>query len=342
MDILKGIKIVKPYDGPSYFRYNYVTGTWCDCLAINDKNEILFNSNHFLSVANSRIQESGDSLTIPTRIYSRIKNNYNEIVNSKTNYLSISEKCLLFDNSFSPSNAGHDMSCKLKYYLDYYKDANVKFLFFNEGRKLNTNLYFGTLIDESRMIYLNEKTIYKFECLINVHQYNNIGDLNPKNKHVFVKMNKMICDKFEKGRTDINEFKNKNVLLLKSSNMNIIRKHDVFEVSKLTKTMESKGWIVLHPDISDFHTLLYLLNNAKTIVTSDHGGIVCGNQTYFNEKAKIITVAPCKEKNISIIGSKSSACRTYINHLVKKTILVNLNIDSLNCEEKFINLVEQN
>ena len=189
------------------------------------------NSNHFINLINDTGQEDGDYpiKRKPHKIYSRIVNNYYNIVKNTLPPLIINDRCIFLHNSFSTGNAGHDLFCIIDT-LRKYKDTDIKFVLFDEIYKNNNYNIIKLFISDDRIIKIKAGQIYNFKKQVfNIEQgVHNVCDYKNITDEILYKVNKICCTIYNK------ENLNKKVILIKNNNRDfIVRKDDCFNATLL-------------------------------------------------------------------------------------------------------------
>jgi hypothetical protein len=319
----------KPYNVKT--SYDFLENTWLSLISVY-QSKLVKNSNHFydLSLTDSHIfQELGD-LNIkrkPSYIYSRIYNNYNKVINDKTDPIVIDDQCIFIHNSFSEGNAGHDLCCILDILIKHSTNQTLKYVLCKEINNKNNLEIIKLFIDESKFIYIEQKHIYNFNNLIfnyeiAAFQMTNFSD-------IIKEIQKRIITKFEQNNSDYQDYKNKKVIIIKHIGMDkIVRPEDKFDANILLEYLSNNGWYTCNPEKDDFFKMSYTLLNASVIVTADRG-ISCANQIFYNLNALIIGFQLNTIDNIEIFNDNKKTkydfmCNSLYHHLIKKVILAPL------------------
>ena len=269
--------------------YDFKQGLWISKISMTlIGNKMITNSNHFINLLNDTNdtgQEDGNYpiKRKPHKIYTRIVNNYYNIVKNTSPPLIINDRCIFLHNSFSTGNAGHDLFCIIDT-LSKYKDTDIKFVLFDEIYKNNNYNIIKLFISDDRIIKIKEGQIYNFKKQVfnfeksvhNVFDHKNIID------EILYKVNEICCKIYNK------ENLKKNVILIKNNNQDfIVRKDDCFNATLLFDYLRDNDWYICNPEKDDFFSMVYTLMNASVIITGQNG-ISCCNQIFYNLDAEII------------------------------------------------------
>jgi len=355
LDIVNSLKIIPTQileNGIEYntlFTYDYIEGIWISSISVYE-NKLVNNSNHFIDLFSNGgdpeyCQETGNFniKRKPTYIYSRILNNYNNIIINKENIdkiITIEDKCILLNNSFSTGNAGHDLFCTLNTLMKYKNFIDLKFILFNEITTNNSKII-KLFINDSQIIKINEKQIYNFKKQI--FNYENSCH-NPSLEYINIidETKQKIINKIESelSKDEIENLKNKKIIIIKNKTMNlIVRNEDCFEANILFNFLKDDNWYVCNPETDNFYEMAYMFLHASIIITADRG-ISCANQIFYNLNAKIIGFQLNTEnKKLFTIETGNlktnydCMCNSIYHHLISKVILSPLIINTNNLED---------
>lgn len=322
-----------------FYRYDYINGLWTNSIAIHDK-KIIQDSNHFMLFF-QEIQESGivEISRKPHYIYTRIRDNYNKIINNKNDIITIDERCVILSNSFLMANAGHDIAYILDTIHKFIDKQDIKFVIFDEIPKNSFNMQLINLyIPSSRLLVINENNVYNFKNYIPNTELASYDISSYKNliNNINTKLINTIENTYSKDT--IESMKNKTVIIIKTDKMiYVTRPDDQFISTELYKYSDiNKNICILNPETDNYYEFIYKLLNAKTIFTAHHG-ISCANQIYYNLKANIYSLLPHNNSQVII-----NECRninydrlnnSYYHNLIRKTIYMPLNISSSNIKQ---------
>lgn len=289
----------------TYDMYDFVDKLWISKISIINK-KIIRNSNCFLDFKNSSnkdFQENGiisnnnnpnlNNKFKPHFIHTRLLHNYISLINEKDNIIEIDEECIYLNNSFTSSNAGHDLFCIISLIEEFNENKSIKFIMFSEINLKGYNNYkiIKLFINEDRIIRIKQNQIYNFK-----KQIFSINSEEPNHKvlnyskTIFKIREKIINYINDNYSTDkIEEFKNKKVIIIKNTSMKtVVRKEDQCNASLLFEYLKQKGWYIANPEEDDFYEMAFKLLNSSIIITGQRG-ISCANQIFYNLDAKIIS-----------------------------------------------------
>ena len=319
---LPKIKLIDGKEFETFDLYDFKEGLWISKISITLDNKLIMNSNHFINLINDTGQEDGDYpiKRKPHKIYSRIVNNYYNIVKNTLPPLIINDRCIFLHNSFSTGNAGHDLFCIIDT-LRKYKDTDIKFVLFDEIYNNNYNII-KLFISDDRIIKIKAGQIYNFKKQVfNVEQsVHNVCDYKNITDEILYKVNKICCTIYNK------ENLKKKVILIKNNNQDfIVRKDDCFNATLLFDYLRDNDWYICNPEKDDFFSMVYTLMNASVIITGQNG-ISCCNQIFYNLHAEIIGYKVNVKDNILKLMDKNvieldNMCNGYYYNIMKKVIV---------------------
>jgi hypothetical protein len=262
-----------PYYGPNTFHSN---------LAID------YNTKKYIINSTSFIEDpmyGTKSFDMTYKVYSRINLNYHALTTKSKNdpdVINITEECMLFANSFSGSNSGHDLSIIINA-LNYYikNKLTCKILVHKESLKIPRNLEFIQLfIDKSKFIFI-ENDKYYFINNLHIEKPEFFAIL--KHKHIIEDAKKLIVERF----FDINDFKNKKIALIKHKGQkNVVRGGNCYYGDKFFDKLKANGWIILNPETMNIYKIAAYCMFAEKILLSG-GAITYTHMIYMNDTPKI-------------------------------------------------------
>ena len=326
------------------FTYDFIKGVWISSISVYN-NKLINNSNHFIDLFESCDSENCNQETgnfnikrKPTYIYSRIINNYNNIIkneNNIENIITINDKCILLHNSFSTGNAGHDLCCILNTLMKYKDFIDLKFILFNEINNNNVEII-KLFINDLQIIKINENKIYNFKKQIFIHER---AAHNPYLEYINIinEIKQKLLNKIESelSKDEIENLKNKKIIIIKNTSMNlVVRNEDCFNADILFNYLKEKDWYIYNPEKDNFLIMSYMLLNASIIITGDRG-ISCANQIFYNLNAKLIGFQVNTENKdlFTIVNDNKNTnydfmCNSIYHHLISKVILSPLIINT--------------
>jgi hypothetical protein len=281
----------------TYMIYDYGNGLWNSKISVMEmanKITMVKQSNHFLFNYYLNLQESGNGTFFcqgkPHKIYSRLVNNYNILqksLHNNTIIKTIPDKCVFLHTTFTGANAGHDLLCQLKVLSTYLHNTNIKFVRFAEAEKDINYYLFKHVVDESRVIYVKQGQIYKFENELLVKEQ---GMHDPFDYTDIIKMIvKTVKNNIESMYKPeyLNHYIGKKAILIKNTRMcKIVRNDDMVDAEILFDELTKLGWVILNPETDSFDKFVYTLMNATHVVCGQRG-LSCANQIFFGEHAKL-------------------------------------------------------
>ena len=289
-EIIPKIKLNDGHCYETFDIYDYLENKWISKISVYEKSLVL-NSNIFISTTEDIHQEDGNynPKRVPHFIYTRIANNYYNIINNnKTNMLVIEDKCIFLHNSFSEGNAGHDICCILRVLTQYLNDKTIKYVVFNEIKQCNNLSIIKLFIDDEQLIKINQNVLINFKNQIfnyeqAIHCPNNYIELiNKLQQLITIKINNTYDSEY------ISQLKNKKCCIIKNTNQKyVVRNEDQVNANVLFNYLLSENWYICNPENDDFYKMAYMLMNASIIITGQRG-ISCCNQIFYNLNAKII------------------------------------------------------
>ncbi len=274
------------YKGPCKLYYHDVPMTkFIPILGLDDKNNIIENSNSFL-VDSNFIRHSCDHIKnydSEHKIFTGLQLTYDNIKNLEPQEI-VEEPMFLLFNPFSGRNVGHDLSI-LFHRIHLYRqmqldipiivgDTMLEFPFSLEICKL--------LLPNSKLYFLKSNTIVNFKNIIITQ--NVIFDINR-----YTYLHKEIISRCIDNCDNIEKYGNKKVFLVKNlyNQKNIVSKYTGFYVSDLINKLEQNyGFIIINPETMAYDEIILYLSLASKIVVS-YGAIMYGNAIFFNEIAKL-------------------------------------------------------
>lgn len=275
------------YSGPSRLYYSTTEyNKFIPILAINQTNEIIANSNSFLTDDNFIINSIDNIIEYNNRfnILSQLNNSYNILLENNIKKVNITENVFLLFNTFSARNSGHDLSIlfnRINYYLSNKLDIPViigdtmsDFPFTLDICKL--------LLPNTKFYTINADTIIEFDNIIITYNY--VFDINC---HKY--LHKEIQNKVINNCINLDKYKNKKICLLKhiQLNKNIVSMSTAFYGTKLLNILENKyNYIIINPEIMKYDELILYLSFASKILVS-YGSIMYTNAIFFSDTASL-------------------------------------------------------
>jgi hypothetical protein len=338
--------------------YDYQEGLWIAKISTTIDKKLINNSNHFINhiiKTNDWGQEDGHYPPYKRKehkIYTRIINNYYNIINSKIEPTIIEDKCIFLHNSFSSGNAGHDLFCILNTLMKYKDVPSIKFVLFDEIFTNNNCHIIKLFINDDKLIKIKSGQIYNFKKQIFNFEKDNHHPQNYTNiiNELLKKLNNHINRLFTQDELKL--LQNKKVIIIKNSYNNyVVRKDDCINAELLFNYLKTdNNWYVCNPEKDNFFKMVYILQNASLIITGQNG-ISCCNQIFYNLNAEIIisvhnTGYKIKhtflDDNIRFVNIHTfrphpcpldKMCNSYYYNFVKNAIIFPLEIKEDNVEQ---------
>lgn len=274
------------YKGPSKLYYHTVPVTkFIPILGLDDKNNIIENSNSFLVDNNFRSHPFNHLKNYDSeqKIFTGLQLTYDNIKKLEPQEI-VEEPMFLLFNPFSGRNVGHDLSI-LFHRIHLYRqmqldipiivgDTMLEFPFSLEICKL--------LLPNSKLYFLKSNTIVHFKNIIITR--NVIFDINR-----YTYLHKEIISRCIDNCDNVEKYRNKKVFLVKNlyNQKNVFSTFTGFYVSDLINILEQNyGFIIINPETMVYNEIILYLSLASKIVVS-YGAIMYGNAIFFNEIAKL-------------------------------------------------------
>ena len=271
------------YDNVLLNTGSHIKGQWENSLAIINNDKIIRTSNHYID------HIWPDWYNIQYKIYDNLYRNYDEIIEQKKNIIyDLNDKNTTFFYMITPfsfSNSGHDLSAMLNY-VHFILENKIKDILILKGYKYTNNfkLIEKLLPDDCIFHELEFDTIYSVKKIIILHQA-----IQDTMAHVYLveRIRNYIKNNHSNLYTDC---KNKNIILMKTHrNLNVNLEVTQLNCEKMLLNLESKGFVNIIPEETEFFKLCTYLLYANTIIFST-GSIVFTNKLFFNENSKKIFV----------------------------------------------------
>jgi hypothetical protein len=265
-------------------RYNNIkyifpimSGDFHTCLGVKN-NKVIPNTNSFINdpVAKPDDYEYKHHMCAQINIiYDYLKNH--EYKNT------INQTVCNFMTPFDCANIGHNLSIIFDYIHQYrLLNLDCPIVLSNNSKKYPNALNIIKLFfSENKIIFIENDTVYRFE---------DIYILRPEIMNI-MKHNNILTechDKIIETHSDIDSFKNKNIVLIKTThNQNMVNKYLAFKIDNLKKHLESlEDWIILDPENNNIYDIIRYATYANKIITC-FGAINYAHAPFFSHNAQV-------------------------------------------------------
>jgi hypothetical protein len=230
-------------------------------------------------------------------IYKGMFDTYNTILQQSTDPVIVpyyvEKEVVMFSNSFTGTNSGHDLGTLLATLL--YVQKNIQDPNSIVAAVQELGFKFPRIIEILELFYprdtwqlLDFDTLYKFtkahfvvvDPLFVIQRYkdDDVKDLIS---------NISSLSDFYLVSQGLAAPSNAKVILLKQAQNTSVRTHDAFSGAQfLAKMTIDDGWVVLNPEFDDMRYMISLLHNAADILVS-YGAIMWTHMLFFNPEARV-------------------------------------------------------
>jgi hypothetical protein len=249
-------------------------------LAIDDKNNIITNSNSFLEDHNFVNNPHTINYDNIHTIFRRINIAYKYLTTNPVTSV-IDREMFLLCNPFSGTNIGHDLSILLDRIYEYkQRKLNIPVVLTEFMKSVPRSIEVcQALLPDVEIYYIPNNTIIKFNKLHIAH--NEIFNIIKHPELIQDIINFVVNTPMIKNNID--NYKNKKILLIKTNrNKAVVSNWSRFQAEKtielLTNTHE---YIYINPEVTHMYEIIAYLQYAAKIVTS-FGAISYAHTIFFN------------------------------------------------------------
>jgi hypothetical protein len=252
-------------------------GSFHACLGIQN-NKVIPNTNSFINDPAAK----KEGYEYAYRMHARINITYDYLQNHEYKNI-INQTVCNFITPFDSANIGHNLSIIFDY-IHQYRALNLDCpIVLSEHSKKYTNALniIKLFFSENEIIFIENDTVYQFEDIYILRP--EIFRIQKHNNIITECHNKII-----KTNSNIDYFKNKNIVLIKTThNQNMVNKRLAFKIDSLKKYLESlEDWIILDPENNNIYDIIRYVTYANKIITC-FGAINYAHAPFFSHNAQI-------------------------------------------------------
>lgn len=249
--------------------------------------EIIASSNSYMT-DNFQNDENYEKLY---GVYEGLMSTFIILKNLKITDVQIEEKVIMFSNSFTGTNSGHDLGtlCATLIFAKDFPETRicVQELGFKYPRILEIlELFYSKdkwhVVETEKSYYFKEIAFVEVDPCFIVIEFK-----NPEVVQIFQDI--IFRSFFWLSNLGITSVKNQKLLLLKQAKHNSVRSGDAFYGAKTLHELQMNDWIILNPELDDMRYMICAFSQASKIAVS-YGAIMWTHMPFFNPEASIIYV----------------------------------------------------
>jgi hypothetical protein len=257
--------------------------TFHACLGINSYKKIIGDTNSFINDPVAFTSLWGYDYENTYRMHTKLNIVYDYLINNDTQEY-IDQTVCFFMTPFDSANIGHNLSCIFDFIKQYRRLKLTCPIVISEYSKLYPNVLkvLQLFFAEEKIIFIKNNTIYNFK-----HIYIFKPITMDIRKHMDIVYE---CrDKSINQIIDINNYKNKNIFLIKTNtHKNVVNKNMAFNALEIKKIVSViNNWIFIEPESTSIYEIIAYLTYANKIVTC-FGAINYAHMLFFSSEARII------------------------------------------------------